>query len=71
MLKPKRILKTFTLNHKRYRIVALFDKGTKDGVSRVLKMYDGLETGAKRLPSGQWAVGIRIGSIGRSGLKVR
>lgn len=67
-----KVFKTFILSGKRYRIVALYDKGLqRDVVSRSLKMYDGLETGLKKLPSGQWAIGVRFGSIGRSGLKVR
>jgi hypothetical protein len=70
--KLNKVFKTFTLAGHRYRIVALYDKGIqKDVVSRSLKMYDGLTTGLKRLSDGRWAIGVRVGTIGRSGLKVR
>ena len=65
--------KTFIYREHRYRIVLVLGLGSTESLARftVKKEFGGLETAVKKLPNKHWAVGVRIGSVGRSGLRVR
>ena len=65
--------KTFLYRGHRYRIVLVLGLVSTDSLARstAKRHYDGLETAVRQLRNGHWAVGVRVGSVGRSGLVVR